>query len=248
MPNAVYVQQASAGMAQPAGQVIVTHALQSINLGIGAEILYSFVIIFCSLMIYFGTKEIYELSSYKGLKYFRFAFLFFAVAYFFRLLIELSVTYSNVHGIMEVAPIVWRYAALFIFMYFSSMSIFYLICGVLWKNLKKNSKVIYVFHAIAIAIAAVTIVFNNSVFYIGLNFLLFISAGISIYLASHNPKFRQKKNKFNGLYLLLLIFLVLNIVNILVPIFFETLKLFFYLISLSLFFVILYKVLKKSGD
>lgn len=223
-------------------------ALPPINLGIGAEILYSFVVIFCSLMIYFGTREIYELSSYKGLKYFRFAFLFFAVAYFFRLLIELSMTSLNVHEILEVVPIVWGYFALFAFMYFSSMSIFYLIYSVLWKNIKKNSKIIYIFHVIALVIAAATIVFNNSWFYLGLNLLLFISAGISIYLSSHNPKFKSKKNHFDGPYILLLIFLVLNIVNILVPIFFETVKLFLYLISLSLFFVILYKVLKKSGD
>lgn len=222
--------------------------LPAINLGIGAEILYSFVIIFCSLMIYFGTREIYELSSYKGLKYFRFAFLFFAIAYFFRLMIEFSVSSLNVRGIIELVPLAWRYAALFFFMYFSLMSIFYLISSVLWKNLKKNSKMIYIFHAVAIVISLISIIFNNSWFYLGLNALLFVSAGVSIYLASHNPKFKSKKNHFNGLYILLLIFLVLNIINILVPIFFETLKLLLYLVSLSLFFVILYRVLKKSGD
>ena len=53
--------------------------LPQITLGIGAEIIYSFVIIVCSLMIYFGTREIYNLSSYKGIKYFRQAFLLFAI-------------------------------------------------------------------------------------------------------------------------------------------------------------------------
>lgn len=227
---------------------VAAPVLPSISLGIGAEILYSFVIIFCSLMVYFGTREIYELSSYKGLKYFRLAFLFFAIAYFFRLLIELSVASFNVHEIVEIVPILWRYFALFAFMYFSSISIFYLIYGVLWKNLKKNSRIVYIFHAIALVIAAATIVFNNSWFYLGLNILLFVSAGISIYLSSYNPKFKSRRNHFQGLYILLLIFLTLNIINILVPIFLEVVKLFLYLISLSLFFVILYRVLKKSGD
>lgn len=47
-----------------------------LDLRLGTEVIYSFVIIVCSLMIYFGTKELYELSSYKGIKYFRQAFLF----------------------------------------------------------------------------------------------------------------------------------------------------------------------------
>ena len=237
MPNVVYVHTAGAVPALPA-----------ISLGIGAEILYSFIIIFCSLMIYFGTRELYNLSSYKGLKYFRLAFLFFGIAYFFRLAIEFVVTSFNVKEIFETFPLLIGYAALFIFIYFSSMSIFYLIYSVLWKNLKKNSKIIYIFHAIAITIAAATIVFNQPIFYLGLNVLLFISAGISIYLSSHNPKFRSKKNRFDKVYILLLVFFVLNIISILVPVFFETLKLLLYLASLSIFFIVLYRVLKKSGD
>ena len=62
---------------------------------IGAELIYSFVIIACSLMVYYGTKELYELSSYKGIKYFRQAFLFFAIAYFFRYSIRFILSFFN---------------------------------------------------------------------------------------------------------------------------------------------------------
>jgi len=224
------------------------YAFPVLNLGIGAEILYSFAIILCSLMVYFGTREIYNLSSYKGLKYFRLSFLFFAIAYFFRLAIEFITATFNVHEVLELYPIAIGYASLFIFMYFSSMSIFYLIYSVLWKNLKGNSKMIYAFHAIAIAMALAAIIFNNVLFYLGLNLLLFLSAGIFIYLSSHNPKFKSKKNRFDKVYILFLAFMVLNIISILVPTFLETIKLLLYLSSLSVFFIVLYKVLKKSGD
>jgi hypothetical protein len=209
---------------------------------VGAEVIYSFAIIFCSLMIYFGTRELYELSTYKGLKYFRCAFLFLAIAYIFRL-----PTISLAPG-PEITSLIWVYISLFAFMYFSSMAIFYLIEGVLWKNLKESSKISYLFHGIAIIISLATIIFNNPFFYLGLNVILFISAGIAIYLASHNHKLKSKKNYFHRLYILLLVFLVLNIFSALVPIFMDTLKLFLYLVSLSVFFVILYRVLKKSGD
>ena len=94
-------------------------------------------------MIYFGTKEIYDLSSYKGIKYFRQAFLFFAIAYFFRFLIEFVVISFNTNEIFEIYPIVLGYFALFIFMYLSSISIFYLIYSISWKKWKDKSKMIY---------------------------------------------------------------------------------------------------------
>lgn len=222
--------------------------LPSINLGIGSEIIYSFVIIFCSLMIFFGTREIYRLSSYKGLKYFRFAFLFFAIAYLVRLAIEFVVATFDVHEIFEIYPLLLGYAALFVFMYFSTMSIFYLIYSVLWKNLKSSSKLIYTFHAIAVVISAAAIAFNKSVFYIGLNVALLLFTGVLVYLSSHNSKLKMKKNRFDKVYLLFIAFMILNIVSILVPVFFETLKLLLYLASLSIFFIVLYRVLKKSGD
>ena len=65
------------------------------DLGIGSEIIYSFVIIVCSLMIYFATKELYELSKHKGIKYFRLSFLFFAIAYFFRSFIKIVLFYFD---------------------------------------------------------------------------------------------------------------------------------------------------------
>jgi hypothetical protein len=222
--------------------------LPPINLGIGAEIIYSFVIIICSLMVYFGTKELYDLSSYKGIKYFRQAFLFFAIAYLFRFIIEFIVVSFNLHEILEIYPLIFGYFALFIFMYLSSISIFYLIYSMSWKKLKDKSKMIYLFHIIAIIIALASIFFRNQIFYIGLNVLLLISAIIMVGIASYNQKHKLKKNNLLMIYLLLFIFFILNVFNILVPIFLESLKLIVYLTSLGIFLAILYKVLKKSGD
>ncbi|MFZ1970685.1 MAG: hypothetical protein WAU65_00685 [Candidatus Nanoarchaeia archaeon] len=219
----------------------------NITLGIGAEIIYSFVIIVCSLMIYFGTKKIYELSSYKGIKYFRQAFLLFAIAYFFRFLIEFVVISFNTNEIFEISPIAVGYFAVFIFMYLSSISIFYLIYSISWKKLKSKSMILYLFHIISIIIALVSVIFRNQIFYIGLNIILLIYATFVIYFASRRQD-KSKRNSFYFAYILLLIFWVLNVLNIFVPVFFDSLKLFIYLTSLCIFLVILYKVLKKSGD
>lgn len=222
--------------------------LPQITLGIGAEIIYSFVIIVCSLMIYFGTREIYNLSSYKGIKYFRQAFLLFAIAYFSRFIIEFVIMSFNLNGILEIYPFILGYFALFVFMYLSSISIFYLIYSVSWKKWKSKSKMIFVFHSIAIIIALASIFFRNQIFYIGLDIMLLISAIIMVSIASYSQRNKTKKNGLLMTYLLLFIFFMLNVFNILVPIFFESLKLVIYLMSLGIFLVILYKVLKKSGD
>ena len=221
-----------------------------ISLGIGAEFIYSFVIIFTSLMIYFGTKEIYSLTSYRGIKYFRQAFLFFGIAYLCRFFIEFVILSFNVRRIIEVStyPVVLGYIALFAFMYLSSISIFYLIYSVLWKKFKDKPKSIYIFHAVAIFIALASIFFNNQLFYMGLNVLLLLSAIILISLSFYNQRHKTKKNSLLLIYLLLFIFFILNVFNILVPVFMESLKLLVYLVSLGIFLVILYKVLKKSGD
>jgi hypothetical protein len=223
-------------------------SLPPISLGIGAELIYSFVIIFTSLMIYFGTKELYDLSSYKGIKYFRQAFLFFGIAYLSRFFIQFIIISFNLHGIFDAYPLILGYLALFAFMYLSLISVFYLIYSVLWKNFKDKPKVIYIFHGVAVLIALASIFFNNQLFYLGLNALILVSAIVLTSISFYNQRHKHKKNNLLIVYLLLFIFFILNVFNILVPIFMESLKLLIYLVSLGIFLVILYKVLKKSGD
>src|SRR3989339_162236 len=131
---------------------------QFASCGFMLEILYSFVIIVCSLMIYFGTKELYELSSHKGIKYFRLSFLFFAIAYFFRSFIKFVVIYFNIESIFNFSP--------------KTMAIFYLLYSVMWKKLEKSPNKIYLFHFFAFIISLITIIFMNPFVYLWMNLLL----------------------------------------------------------------------------
>src|SRR3989339_145081 len=122
---------------------------QFASCGFMLEILYSFVIIVCSLMIYFGTKELYELSSHKGIKYFRLSFLFFAIAYFFRSFIKFIVMYFNIETIFNFSPktfgILFGPATMFVFM--SLITIIFMNPFVyLWMNLLLLSCVIFIYY------------------------------------------------------------------------------------------------------
>jgi hypothetical protein len=218
------------------------------TIGLGTEILYSFFIIVCSLMIYYGTKELYELSSYKGIKYFRQAFLFFAIAYFFRSFIKFVLLYFNVREIREFSPMIFGNLTLFIFMYFSSLAIFYLLYSVMWKKWNGNSNKIYIFHGLALIISLISVYYRNSLIYLGLNILLFCFVIFSVYTSYKNSKTKFKGHSLYAIYVLLLLFWILNIVDILIPDFFQTFQLFLYLASSGIFLLILYKVIKKIGS
>lgn len=213
--------------------------------GLGAELIYSFVIILCSLMVYFGTKEIYELSSYKGIKYFRKSFLFFAIAFFFRYFIKIIFALFSPQGDMAVLRIFPALTTV-LFIYFSSMAIFYLLYSLLWK--RWNLLKIYMLQILSVAISVVSILIGNIIFYIAINLLFLITALISISVVYFKSGKKSRKNNLHTIYMMLFIFWILNIFDILIPSFFGKLQLVIYLSSICIFFIILYKVLKKSGS
>lgn len=213
-----------------------------------SEIIYSFVIIVCSLMIYFGTKELYELSSYKGINYFRKAFLFFALAYFFRSFIKFVIVYFGAREIMEILPAYYFGAiTLFVFMYFSAMAVFYLLYSVMWKKWSNEPNRIYLFHGLALIIAAITTVTRSPLIRFGMNFLLFLFVAVVAYYA-HTEANSKKGHGLYAIYLLLLLFWIFNILDILTPHYLQTFQLFVYLASSCIFLTILYKVIKKTGS
>lgn len=222
---------------------------QFLVVGSGTELLYSFVIMICSLMIFIGTKQIYELSHHKGIKYFRFAFLFFAVAYFLRYFLKFFLIIFNATTIHELPRILINPTGsltLFVFLYFSSISVFYLLYSVMWKKWNGNNKKIYLLHILAIIISLVSILSQDKNILLLINLFLFLLVSISFYFAHKDSK--KKKHTFYGVYMLLVFFWVLNILNILIPSFFQGIQLIIYLSSITIFLLILYKVIKKVGD
>ena len=214
----------------------------------GAELIYSFIIIVCSLMVYFGTKELYELSSHKGIKYFRQAFLFFGLAYFFRSVIMYALFMFNFNEILEISPMFFGEGTLFLFLYFSSMAVFSLLYSVMWKKWNNDSKIKYVLHFLSFAIAFLSIISRNMVVRAGITLLLFTIVLFTIYEVYKEGKNKKKKNHLYTIYMLLFAFFLLNIFDILIPNFLTEFKMFIYLASITVFLLILYKVLKRTGN
>jgi hypothetical protein len=210
------------------------------------EIIYSFVIILCSLMIYLGTKELYELSSHRGIGYLRKSFLFFAIAFFFRSFIKIFFIIADPTRIIRHSFILFQITSLFIFIYFSSIAIFYLIYSMMWKKWNHDKNKIYIFHLLALAIALISIMFNSVRIYLFINLLLLVFVLAVIYTSQKHKK--KRKNSLYIIYVLLFVFWLLNVLDIHVPEIFETFQILIYMASTAIFMTILYKVLKKSGS
>jgi len=218
-------------------------------MGFGAEIIYSFIIILCSLMVYFGTKELYELSSYKGIKYFRQAFLFFALAYFFRSFIKFIMIYFQVDRIIDFSPKAFGPFTLFIFIYFSTIAVFYLIYSAIWKIWNKHPNTIYIFHFLAFVMSLAILLAKSPFVYLIINAALFVFILFLIgYLMYKTEKSKMKKSNLYVVYLLLFVFWLLNVIDILIPKFLQTFQLLIYLVSTGIFLLILYRVIKKTGS
>jgi hypothetical protein len=219
---------------------------EMIQSSFGTELIYSFVIIAISLMIYFKTKEFYELSHHKGIKYFRLSFLFFAVAYFFRSFVKFLILFLDMPEIINLSQLGLGAISLFLLMYASSMAIFYLLLSVNWKKWNGKSKV-WFFHALAIIIAIISLLVKQGIIILGIYLVLFVFISIVTFISYKQAKEKRKGSHLHGIYVLLFTFWVLNIFDVLVPNIFQIFQMLIYFASISVFLAILYKVIRKVG-
>lgn len=206
------------------------------------ELVYASIIIAICLLIYFKTKELYQLSNHKGILFFRNTFLFFALAYFFRF-IPLLFKLTELH---QVGHRLGFTLGFFLFSYASSMAVISLARSVTWKKIKKGilSKS-YIYHLFALVIASVTLVQDphemlesRLIFFIVQ--VLLITGVFIITVLSHKKK---KQSNTYLVYLLLLLFWTMNLAIISIPKFMTTIIYLLYLCSLSIFMVVLYKTI-----
>jgi hypothetical protein len=89
-------------------------------------------VIFC-ILIYFRTKGIYDLSKYKGIKYFRHAFLFLGLSYILRFLLSILMLSMMT---LDLRPRMIMPFFILITGYFSTAGILYLVLSSVWKKVK----------------------------------------------------------------------------------------------------------------
>ena len=207
---------------------------------IGTDTIYSFVIIFVSLMIFRATKGLYDLSQHKGIKFFCFAFLFFAFAYAFRFLTQFIVLFLGHPRSLGTDLGAISVSSLFFFMYASTAAIFYLWASNHWRWFERASATLLL-HICAFAISFLGIVTQNAILIGTIQVILIATLALTSY-----QKNNRDAQKLRFLYVLLAVFWALNLIDLLLPKFLSQVQLIIYLASISLFLVLLQKVIKKT--
>jgi len=207
----------------------------------GIEITYTIIAVCLFFLIYFRTKEMYTLTEYKGIMFFRGAFLFFALAYLLRLFLISSRLYSSspTFFIRDFFPL-----SLIFVSYFSTLGIILLIFSITWKYIKSAHLVLYG-HLISLLLTIIIILTNSS------EILTYIQVGLLIIVTIFGIIFNKKTDRSKKstqtrmLYFLLLLSWLLNIWMLTPGWFFPSeVKSLFQVLSLVVFGAIYYKVSK----
>lgn len=155
------------------------------------KIIYALLITFICTIIVFKTHRLFRLSFHQGIRYFRNAFLFFGLGFFFRYIIG-PIAFQISKSSMFISKI--------LFEFFLVMAGFFLLYSLLWKKLehKKNyqsslwNKNIFIFYLMAIIIVALDFIWNKYIFMFLSQFIIFSIASLVSY-NNYIKKGRQRK-------------------------------------------------------
>jgi hypothetical protein len=204
------------------------------------ELVYTLIVVFLCFTIYYKTREIYDLTKYEGVKYFRITFLFFCLAFLFRF-ISVFVMLMGITFDIEISSYLFRIFPLVFNGYFSTMAILSLIYSIIWKELHFKHMLI-LSNAIAIIISGIAFFSREpDLLILTQAVLLFFTILMAVY-------FYRRSKKISGLFILYILFSLFWIVNLLalaprrlLPFEIQTV---FQIISIALIGIIYQKVAK----
>lgn len=164
-----------------------------------SELLFTAIVVILCFIIYFKTKEIYDLSKHKGIYYFRNAFLFFGLAYLARFLFNIFMISGNVFDLIPHKQFLMPFM-LIPTGYFGSMAIFYSVYSMIWKKIKEQ-KFLWWSNLVAVVLTTLSVVSRSPEILAILQSALVIFGLIMI---MKMPK--KQKMRIGVIYLLLYIF------------------------------------------
>lgn len=210
------------------------------------EFLYILIAAILLLIIYFKTKEFYELTKYKGIKYFRNAFLFLAIAHLFRLVSSFFVI-SNASPIrmMDSFDKIVVGLGFSLFAILSFLGILFLAYSSIHKKIQKGlfSKK-YSLYIIAVILFIPIFLFGNMRVFLIMQTLLILLAFIMSSLSFKKESKRKRKHGMHLLYGLFLLFWIVGMFAAEINPFYLGIKIIAYLIALIMILLILLRIIK----
>lgn len=202
----------------------------------------SFIFLICAIL-YHRLRGVYRLTDYRGLYFFSNTFLFLGLAYLVRFVVVTllasgvlfeGLRFEGLRGLM-----VFSFAFL---AYSSSAAILYTIYSLLWRWFERFPGDVLI-HAISLLISVSAVVTRPPLIFI-LSQLVLIVVLVAAILINYRYKPDKRVKKVYSLYILLFVFMLLNISLIFGFLPMEW-RLVIYTSSVAVVVLIAYRVLKK---
>ncbi|MBN2067969.1 MAG: hypothetical protein JW744_05875 [Candidatus Diapherotrites archaeon] len=208
------------------------------------ELAYFLIVFGVCLIVYLKTRELYSISQHRGLFHFRNIFLFFGVAYFFRLVQVLNFLSQETldlglgRGFFPfVMPVV---------SFFSTMALLSLLMSVLTRNIDSNVKrVDYTLYAIAFVSSLVVFATRSENIMMAIQTIIL---AVSVLFLFVEPSEKTRKRLFSPnrvTYLLLAVLWIVNLLAFSRAMLSLEFKLLLYCISAAVFISVLLRVQKR---
>ena len=207
------------------------------------ELVYFLIVFILCILIFSRTNSIYQLTKHKGIFHFRNIFLFFSLAYLFRLVFisfSLSAEFTDIF-----LPRLIGFLLLTFISFFSTMAILSMVTAVLIRRLKKISGLLYWLLGISLLISSVTFVTRSHRELLLLQTVVFLFTVMLVFYRSRKIREYHLVTQNNLTYLLLFVFWVLNVISFdrrLVP---YEYKIPLYILSAAVFFWVYWRVKKR---
>lgn len=213
--------------------------MDPINL-LAIELLYLLGILGFCLFIYFKTKEVYDLTRLSGIFFFRNTFLFFAVAYFLRLVhIFVLLFIDRPDNIFQLQ------LSMFLVSFFSTMAILSLVATVFSRKIENNHEILnMLIGGIALVGSYVSFVTRSAELMIIIPTLIFIVTLVLVFVKRSDNAITTNKIT----YLLLFLFWITNIFAYTLVLFPLFVRVLVYIANIVVFVSIYVRVSKRLPD
>jgi hypothetical protein len=150
------------------------------------ELVFSLIAILFCFIIYYKTRESYQLTKYEGLRYFRDAFLFFGLSYVMRFLFSPLLFSRNT---LELILPNNMFMLFFIFPlgYFSTVAIFYILHSSMWQKINHKGMVV-TGHVVAVILPVIAFITRMPILLLYLQTIMLIIVVVLSFFAHNSPK------------------------------------------------------------
>lgn len=204
------------------------------------EVILTLIALVYGLLIYFKTKESYDLTKHEGIRYFRDAFLFFGLSYVLRFLFSVIFLSRIIFDVFIPREFTMPFFIVLLG-YFSTISLWYLILSFSWKKLTNHRAYILLGHAVALVVSILAFITHSPLVMLYIQLAFIISAIVFIF------SFKADKKRFTPTKMLYFLVALLWICNLLTadgPFMPRELEIILQAIAIGLFVIIYHKISK----